>query len=243
MGCDGFEIRAVEQLQIRTPVGPITGISQGTTPSELDAIRAISGQLSALLAPFLAVFEIVETVQLVVETIQTIPEALASIPPQPGKILDKLSELQGKLGLLVNLLPQSSAIKLAADVVVLIERNLRAIRHELVDLQSIKSSTEDVAELSIQLESEGEIEAAARLDVTVSCQEQLLTERVNALSAGNAGIDDLVGVVNTLIGLIPGNIPQIPTLGTIPTDLELAIELVDTTLELLTPVARALSTV
>lgn len=241
MACEDFNLNITEQLSIRTPAGPITGIPIGKNPSSLESVRALSGQVSALLAPFQAIFDIIETVLLVIQTIEAIPNAIATF--SPGKITEKLEELSAKTGLLINLLPQASAIKLTADVVKLIDANLRAIRAELIDLQTLETNNNATIQLSADLFNQGEIVASQKLNVTIECQEKLISSRIDALTAGNAGVDKLVEIINGLIDLIPGNIPKIPLLGNLPSSPSEAIELIDLTLELLEPIVRVLRTV
>lgn len=236
-----FKLAIGTPLTIRTPVGPVKAVAPGPYPDDLDTVRAMIGQTSALLAPFQAIFELIEVLQLVLEVVTAIPTAIATL--SPGKITGPLGKLAGKLGLVIQFLPQLSFVRTAKDVVEVVDTSLNAVRSLVADIQAQTSQKAGVDALIQSLTDAGETAAAARLQTVADELDELITDQGVALGVGNEGVDALIGVVNTILGIIPGNIPQIPTLGSLPEDLDAAINLIDGILALLDPIRQALGPV
>lgn len=236
-----FKLAMGTPLTIRTPVGPVQAVAPGSYPDDLDTVRAVIGQASAFLAPFQAVFEIVEILQLVLDVVKAIPTAIATL--SPGKITEPLQKLAGKVSIVAQFLPQLSFVRTAKDVVEVIDTSLRAVRALVEDLQLQESQKIAVENLVQILTNAGELQAATRLQVVADDLEELIADQNQALAVGNEGVDALIDVVNLILGLIPGDIPEIPTLGSLPSDLQAAIDLIDEILALLEPVRQALGPV
>lgn len=239
--CTDFSLATPGTIRVRLPGGAtITGVSQGAAPTDLDAVRALGGQVAALLGPYQGIFEVIDTVTLVLETIRTIPEAILTF--SPGKISDALSKLSAKVSSLATFLPAVAVPILAKDIIELVSRNNSALRTEIKSLQVQESGAAQMRTRADELLAAGLVDAASGLFEGAGCLEATVTSRVAALNTGQGPLDSLVGVVNALLGLLPGTpIPELPLVGSLPDDLTAAITVLDSVDEALKPIRAALS--
>jgi hypothetical protein len=241
MACSSFTIPSPVPLVIRLPGGAtITGVTQGAAPSDLDIVRALSGQVAAVLGPFQGIFDLIDTIQLVLDTVAAIPGAIASL--NPGKITSKLSELTAKVAGLSSYLPALAIPRLAKDVIELVARNNAALRTELISVGVQQAGAATINARADALEADGFPDAANQLRVTGQCLTNQFAERMSSLNSGQGPLDTLVSLINTLLGLVPGiPIPPLPLTGSLGDDPLAAVALLDAVDVALDPIRTALA--
>jgi uncharacterized membrane protein len=239
MACPDVPIPA-QPLRIRLP-GPIevSGAPLSSLPSQSEVARALFGQVGAALGPFAAVFKIIEAVQAVLAVAESIPRALIGFPPDPGKITRELPKLRGAIGDLVALLPQASLPILLIDVVNALLAYINGVLTELDALAEAEANAVSARAVAAGLDAVVDAAAIASLEATASCIDAQVAQRIAGIEAASSSVNATVGVVNSLLAII--NLPQIPTISGLGSDVESARASLQSLIDTVEPLAKQFS--
>jgi hypothetical protein len=174
-----------------------------SVPSVSEVARQFFAQINTALTPLQPVFAIMDTLQAVVDCVKSIPEAILQLDPQG--LLECAPNMLDKLSKVAAMFPPLSIPVLLRD----------AISAIIVFLQGLQ---QDLAGAQLQLDRILEAKTAAQLPGNapllgvIACAEDFFGKVMEHIGGGAEPLNRLIGVLNTLVGLIPG-VPPIPCIG------------------------------
>jgi hypothetical protein len=207
--------------KIRLP-GPIriSGAPLTSLPSKSEVSRALFGQVATALAPFSAIFQLIDTVKALIDVVEAVPKALTEFPPNPGKITSKLPALREKVTQLLSLLPQAALPLLLIDIINALFLFAEGILEELDALDDATARAEAARTTAAGLDPTNDATARLSLEDVASCLDEQLSKRIAGIQASSGPINDTIGIVNSLLEII--NLPTIPTLNDLGEDVATA---------------------
>jgi len=200
--------------------------SGGPTPLELS--KQMMAQCSAVLAPLTPIFDIIGAVL----SIKDFAEAVPGLVTNPGAVVDAVANLIQKVAKLASLIPQLSVPLMILGLIDVIIAYLSGVSEALQGLAQQAAAIADAAAIA-------EEQNLDELRDAVACADEQLAAQLANLKAGSGPVDDLIAVINTFIGLVPG-LPEIPTLGDIGEDVEVAAATVADLVDVLATVRAAI---
>jgi hypothetical protein len=209
--CQQFPIP--NPLEIILPGGiNIQSVPSSALPSELDVANALISQMSSVVAPISSIFKIIAVLQAILETLESIPDAISFL--SPGKITDALQKVQQRVGDLASLIPQLSVPVMIIGFIDLIISYLSAINSELEKIASELEKGDSARQAAESIENPiAQVEFLRIAD----CIDLQINQRLQAFSSNASAIDVLIGTINTFGSLV--NLPEIPVLGNLGSDI------------------------
>ena len=206
-------------LTIRLP-GPIeiAGAPLSSLPSQSEVARALFGQVGAALGPFAAVFKLIEAAQAILAVAEAVPKALIGFPPEPGKILEELPRLRQAVGDLVSLLPQAALPLMLKDTVAALNAYIAGVIEELDALAETQARADAATATAAALDPVVYASAIASLTATAACLSEQIGKRIVGIEAASTPVNSTIGILNSLLAAI--NLPQIPTVSNLGTDID-----------------------
>jgi hypothetical protein len=172
-------------------------IASPKIPSPLECARALLAEVNAALAPLQPIFTLFEFANAMT--------AALGPPPDPSKIAAVLAKIAA-------MMPAASVPVLVGKVLDLLIAYLQGIYAQIqamiLALKAIAAAATKAANLH-----------NAELALTVDCATAGIALQMTSMNAGAAPLNSLIGVVNQLLGLVPGapTIPSLADLGPDPT--------------------------
>ena len=159
-------------------------------------------------------------------------DAVPGLITNPGALVEAIAELIEKIDGLLQLIPQLSVPLLVLDLLDMILLFFQGMTEVLTALVA----QENRIAVAQQVASDQEL---AELQAAVDCATDQLAAQLANLSAGAGPVDQLIGVINIFVSLVPG-IPEVPTLGDLPDDPTEALAAVQAFTDILTSVRNAI---
>jgi hypothetical protein len=155
-------------------------------------------------------------------------DALAPMPPQlpdPAKAAIALVDFAKDLSKLAALAPPLFVPNLVRSA---LQATILLLQGMLAEIQAVQAQEQRIA---------GAIEAAtvpqyAALNDIITCEQERLVTHMGNLAASVEPLNGIMGIVNTLLSLVPG-LPQVPSLGALPPVSGQALGWIQTTVDVL----------
>ena len=211
--CQSLDAGAVD-LCVQFPGGAqICALTESLPPSAMQLARSGLAQVNAALGPLQPVFTIIETISALQSCITAIPDAISQL--SPTKISDCLPELAEKVEQLLALLPPASILKLTVDLLDALITMLIGVQAELRALAALQARI-----LNARL-----ISGSANLLSVIDCAVTSSNNQQDNLNRAMASANAIIGLLNSFT--VPVGLPEIPTLGDLPSAPLVAIESLD----------------
>jgi hypothetical protein len=210
-------------VQIRLPGGAIVTVQPPTPNADLTAImNSALASVQPALAPLQPVFSVIDAALSIFEAVKSVPEAITKLSPKP--IITAISDAAEKVGKLLSLVPQLSVPIMIVDLIdvilKVIDSAIAQLEFIVVQQTNATASRNRANDLGLQ----------TLLDI-VDCVEAQIAQNQSNLGSMFSTVDDLIGVMNLLLGLI--GLEPIPTIGDLGADAAGAIDSLRDAIELL----------
>lgn len=159
--------------------------------------------LQAALAPLAPFFRVLDVVLQLFNCVKAIPDAI-SLPPDPSALLACVPELAKKIAKVIELVPVLTIPLMIKRILQLVIRTLNKLRMRLAYLQAQMTRIEAAIDRAKQLKDPG-------LMAIAGCAKANVTQEAANLMKSLAGVGRLLGILQLLLGLVPGA-PPIPDL-------------------------------
>jgi hypothetical protein len=173
------------------------------------------GQVSGAMAPLKPIFDIVGAIIAIKDFASAVPKVVVN----PGEVVEAIKTLVEKVDALLNLIPQMSVPLFILNMVDLIIAYLNGVLEVMQALQAQQTRINTAQALALELD-------LPELAEGVACAELQLNAQIANLNAGAGPVDSMIGTLNLFVSLVPG-VPEIPTLGNIPDDLDEAVSVLE----------------
>lgn len=206
----------------------ITDVAGGDPGAIIDGLMLAASPALASLKPF---FDVLGAIMAIKGVMDVVPKLIGP-PPEPQAFFDALAELAKKIPPLAKLLPQASVPLAAKSILDTVIAGLRGLRVKLGAMLAAQERALLAATRAGTLPPGPARDAL--LQIADCAAGNLATQLANENTAMES-LNQLIGLLNTLIQLVPG-LPCIPTLGgtaSISEDALAALDAVIAILELL----------
>lgn len=190
-------------------------------PNALDAATSLLAQAGPALAPFVPVFDLLDTVLALVACVEAVPDSLAPTP-DPTKLAGPLAALAETTGKLAGLVPQLSVPRLLLGLLDTLIAYLEGLTQQL---EALIAQQTRIADAAARAQALGD----ASLAHIATCAGDHARAQLQAMAAALAPMDRLVGSLNLFLGLL--GLPAAPNLGSLISS--------DDPAEALEPIAQA----
>ena len=157
------------------------------------------------LTPLVPLFNIVDAIVAVFNAIQAIPDMIGP-PPDPTVLGPALAELANRVAVLLGIIPPLSIPATVVGLLDLAIDTLRAVRTELLHLQSQAIQIAGVMDRAAALEDDG-------LLLIALCGQGHIEQEAANVGAGLASLGRVLGIVSLFMGMIGG--PMVPDLSSL----------------------------
>lgn len=195
-------------VEVNFPFGIQVSGSAGKPSQTFDPLGQLMIQLNGTLAGFAPVLRVVDAMKAIVDAIASIPSCIATLSPQ--KLIAKLEAVQAKLSVLLNVLPPASIPPLLRDIVSVLVMYLSGMRDMLASVQTSASLSAGLDTSALELELQGELEAAAELRGIAATSLQDNVSALATLSAQSCPYNHLIGTLKVVADL--AGLPSPPTI-------------------------------
>ena len=187
-------IAGPQDLAITFPGGAVVSVCVPSPkiPSAAETARALLGEVNAALAPLAPFFAVYECL-----------DAVTDIVTNPGKFIAAFAKMAG----------MAPAVAIPVMVGKIIDLLIAYLQGVEAQLQALIASLASIAAAATKATRLGN----AQLQATVNCATGKVSLQMASLNAGAAPLNSLIGVINALLGLVPGA-PAIPTLADLGPD-------------------------
>lgn len=191
---------------------------------------SLLAQAGPALAPLKPFFDVLGAVIQVDKCVKAVPKAVSQLSPAP--IFSCLPELAKKIDALLKLIPQLSVPYAILSIIDQIIALLSCLQQSLTQL------AEQAQRIADRIDQAAEIDDP-NLDAILQCAQDNIQTTAAGYAASLAGVGQLIGVLNILLGLIGG--PEIPSLGNLAdVPIEDAVEPIEAIVKTLQDVRNAI---
>lgn len=160
-------------------------------------------QVNAALTPLVPLFTIMDAVSALFDCAKAVPEAITKL--DVTGLLQCLPDLVEKVGKLASIFPPLSLPVTIRDILTVMIAFLEGLRS---DLEGAQRQLDRIAALSTAAQQPGNTSLQAILD----CAQSFYSKVMEHTSNSAAPLNRLLGLLNQLLGLIPG-VQPIPCIG------------------------------
>lgn len=221
-----------QKLCVTMPGGAslCVNLPDATPPNASEVARAMLAQVNAALTPLTPLFNIIDAVVSIVACVQAIPDAIIKL--DPSGIIQCVPEMVQKLSKLLAIIPPLSIPITIRDILAVIIAFLSGLKSDLEDAK-IQLNRILVAQLKAAQPGNSKL-----LDV-ISCAQATFDAMMAHIREGAAPLNRLIGLLNALLGLVPG-VDPIPCLGSVEGLPQPVIDTLTTFIDVLTIVRNIL---
>lgn len=174
-----------------------------TVPTLSEIARQMFAQINTLIAPLGPVFALMDVVKALGDCVQSVPEAIVKL--DPSGLIQCAPVLVEKLAKVAMMFPPLSIPIMLKDAITAIIAFLQGLQE---DLQGAQLQLDRILEANTASLLPGN---AALIDV-VSCARSFYDRVMEHIAAGASPLNRLLGVLNFLVGFLPG-VPPLPCIG------------------------------
>jgi hypothetical protein len=202
-------------IKIRMPGGVTLNVMTSVpSPDATQLSKALLAQANAALAPLSPIFMIIDAILALKGAIESIPDVIGP-PPNPGAILDAISDVVKKSAKLANLIPQLAVPLMVIDV---IDALILVMDGAISQLESVVLQNARILAAQTKANEPGN---SALLAITVCATAENVKVQADIV-AGLQPINSMFGVLNLFLGLI--GLPEIPQMDELGGDAVQTIE-------------------
>lgn len=211
------------------PGGGTLCVQTGMRTGDLVAMtEAMFAMLNTALMPLVPLFNILDVLVAIFNCIQAVPKVVAD----PLALVDCLKQLAQAIAKILAMLPELSIPRLIKGILLVIGLMLTGFAMEL---QALAAQEARIAAAATAAAQPGNI----ALQAVVDCASGNIATKIQNLNAGMAPVNRFIGLINTLLLLVPGS-PKVPTVGDLGSDAAGALAVVQQAGQIITEIANAI---
>lgn len=192
-------------MKIRLPGGAelAPNLPSADFPSLLDVTKGLLAQVNTALAPLVPVFNVIDL------GLSLFNFAKAAATLSVGDMVEALKKVAENADKLLGLIPQLSVPVMILDIVDMLLATLNGIVGELNVMAQEVARIDAARVVAENLEN-------AEMTAILDCAQENIDAQISSLNEGLAPLNRLLGLLNILIALVPGDIiPALPTFDTL----------------------------
>lgn len=181
----------------------IASLPNSIVPNSSELARQMFAQVNSALAPLMPIFNVLDAITTLKDCVTAVPKAILSLDPTPLiECAPKMLEAVSKLASLIPPLSLPSTLRGIIDTMIVAAEGLRE------ELEGAKLQLDRLLEAGTASQLPGN----SPLIAIVVCAQSFYNSVMQHTANTATPLNKLIGVVNLLLSLIPGDI-QIPCIG------------------------------